>query len=510
LNIVDSDFFDCIVENPIEISVTVGQLPEDMLSLDKFGEYLRGWNAATGIIDEPDAQHEPVITIGLRVDKTLEPIWQILNDRLVGPVLISAANREQLGMTRLGVYGDKHLSWGKGSILAHLTGDVETLSPILANSIRVARQALRDQGIAELNHAAEQVEELAKAFGVKARTKFQAGLDSRLQIDRQSNMTLYDGEVPLRSSGLGSKRLITMAMQRNGVKEGAIILVDEVEAGLEPHRLRQVLRLLRPEHESAPQVFMTTHSSVSIVELQAAELNLVRSNNGSIDIKPVSSDLQDVIRGNPEAFLGKKLVVCEGKTEIGLCRYLDSVWQKANEGLSFGYIGAVLVNGNGTSTPNIALKLRKLGFDVLVLLDSDVPANPSIQDLATANICVIQWADNKAIENCIMADIPLGFLEQIVQFAITITKSRESVLDSIGSRLGLASGAFQGDIGDAIQQFSEERVRDAVGTAAKQKEWFKRIDRGESLGQIIYPSFGDIHDSDLVMKLNKLKDWIYA
>ena len=56
-------------------------------------------------------------------------------------------------------------------------------------------------------------------------------------------MALHDGEMPLRQLGLGSKRMLTTGLQKNSLRAPHITLFDEVELGLEPHR---VARLVHP------------------------------------------------------------------------------------------------------------------------------------------------------------------------------------------------------------------------------------------------------------------------
>lgn len=43
----DSDFYQCKVENAIVIEVTIGDLVEELCSLNKYGYSLRGWDAGT-------------------------------------------------------------------------------------------------------------------------------------------------------------------------------------------------------------------------------------------------------------------------------------------------------------------------------------------------------------------------------------------------------------------------------------------------------------------------------
>ncbi|WP_175272027.1 ATP-binding protein [Prescottella equi] len=53
------------------------------------------------------------------------------------------------------------------------------------------------------------------------------------------------GDVPLSSFGLGTRRLTSLSIQDEAMDGGSIIAIDEVEHGLEPHRLAQTLRHLK-------------------------------------------------------------------------------------------------------------------------------------------------------------------------------------------------------------------------------------------------------------------------
>jgi hypothetical protein len=46
-------------------------------------------------------------------------------------------------------------------------------------------------------------------------------------------------------AGLGTRRPIALAIERLSIPDGAIVLVDEIEHGLEPHRIRHALKILR-------------------------------------------------------------------------------------------------------------------------------------------------------------------------------------------------------------------------------------------------------------------------
>jgi len=75
VSISDADFYRLDVEQPISISITIGELDDTLKSMEAYGFYLRSYNAATGLIeDEPEAATETVLTINMKVGSDLEPI----------------------------------------------------------------------------------------------------------------------------------------------------------------------------------------------------------------------------------------------------------------------------------------------------------------------------------------------------------------------------------------------------------------------------------------------------
>ena len=82
LAIADTDFHALDVAQSISISVTLGDLSDSLLSIESFGEYLRGFDAATGAVeDEPRKGLQTVLTALFTVKADLEPIWSLFSQR---------------------------------------------------------------------------------------------------------------------------------------------------------------------------------------------------------------------------------------------------------------------------------------------------------------------------------------------------------------------------------------------------------------------------------------------
>ena len=310
---------------------------------------------------------------------------------------------------------------------------------------------------------------------------------------------------------MAPRRLVALALQWMAVKEGAILLVDEVEHALEPHRLRHLLRVLREAPgEGRGQVLLTTHSSVAIEELSADELLCVRSENGITTIKRVSSDLQALVRDEPEAFLARRVLVCEGKTELGLCRGLMSFWAEMHEGLPFAHTGTALAVGQGSLSPKRALQLARLDYKTALFADSDKPLDPDPAALGRNGVTVIQWSGNVATEERVALDLPWSSLQGFLDALIEV-RGEESALSAVGSAL-LGGRAPAGASLDSWrdQGLGEEDIRRALGQAAKHTKALKRVELGEQLASVVGPVLPTIAESDLAAKLAQVAAWCYG
>jgi len=513
----DADFYNCDSTNPIEIITSVGELPDSLISEDKFGHYLRGWSIERGLIDEPEDGTEPVLSIALTIDNSLEPLWQIINDREPEGITISANDRKKIGATSISMYVDHQLSWGKHSALSQLTGDEDNISSVLADASRHAREAVSSATLTELNQSAETASELGKAFGVHPHSGFSVGLDAKLSVTGQATLTLHDGEVPVRMAGLGSRRLLSIAIQRHSVPEGGIILIDEIETALEPHRLRHLIRILRPGEQANQQIFMTTHSSIAIQELNADELYIVHNADGKIDIRSTNQELQGLVRKASEAFLARKIIACEGATEVGFVRALDQYWQTEVGGnnIPFACLGVVpttTTGGGGSEMPQTAVQLQELGYAVAFLGDSDVPLNPTEETMEKTGINVLVWSDSKSIEERICLDLPFEGLDDFISEAVNCAVDRglapQNVYDSIGSEFGINSGDFDGTLQALVDLgHSEESIRLAVGRRAKGNKWYKRTSYGERLAKVVIQHLGKMNGTNVEQTLHSLIEW---
>jgi hypothetical protein len=501
----DTDFYQCKHADGLEIEVTVGELPSELLTDNRFGLDLRGWHPTDGLKDEPDDECEKVLAVRLRVGESLEPQWTVTHNRNPEGRSISWQDRARLGVARLGADTDRHLAWGRGSALARLTEDPENINLAVAQAQRLARKAVADADMAALQSVATKAQEEAKKLGVLATTAYGAKLDLKAIGVGLGAVSLHDGEIPLACFGLGTRRLVSLALQLAQTKDGAVVLIDEIEQGLEPHRLRGLIDQLAV---TKGQVIMTSHSPTAIQALGAERLGLVRHPAGNTSVQTLDSEINTTIDEAPEAVLSRKLIVCEGKTEQGLCYAMDCYWSTTGAAESFACTGVAVVYGGGTSAAARAMKWRALGYDVALLGDSDTPTRPDDTALKEAGVTVVRWADNVAVEKRVCRDVPEPALDEVLALAAdladadAVPKVRHALSLTNPSDLSVAAWREAG--------CQCGRIRDTLSDVAANKRWFKSVEAGRRLGEIIARHLPSIQNSDLAKKLEELRRWAHG
>jgi putative ATP-dependent endonuclease of OLD family len=510
LRVSDSDFHVEAGEDPIRIEATVGGLPEPLLAESELGLRLRGWKEGGEIVDEPDDEHETVVTVRLTIDRELEPAWNVVTDREPVETPISHHKRRRLGVAYLGQAGDRSFAWSQGTPLRHMTESLATLSGVVADAARSARAAVAEADLGSLREAATNAQDLAKGLGYAPTWELKPLLDADALSHGGLAIALHDGQVPLRLAGLGSRRLVELALQQHQSLGGAMSLIDEIEYGLEPHRLHHLLRYLRARvEEIGGQCIMATHSAVPLEVLRAEDLRVVRTgDDGETLVRVVDSTLQDVVRRVPEALLSRRVIVCEGKTEVGLGEALDE-HQKQLDGAPFAVAGVRLAVGEGSSAADTATKLAGLGYDVAFVGDSDVATKPSAEQMEQDGIRVFVWPDGMCTEERLATDLPIGALQELVDIAAGAS-SQKSVADQLRHQLEDQFSVDPANIQGLVQEgCSEATLRGAIAHAAKDHQWFKRIDLGELAGKVVFEHYAEIEGKPLRKLLDSLAQWAH-
>lgn len=528
----DPDLFGCDPASTPEICLTLVHLPEELIVEQKYGLFLRGWSdAERKINDEPVEGDILALTVKASLDpETLEWRWEVFNERLEGePPRFGFKDAKLIAPNRLGEYADRHLTWGRNSVLGRLEKGPNA-NELLASSVRQAKASFAAGDRTSFDNVVKLTEKVGADFLVPKNRGYEAQLDIHSGMLASGAVSLHDGNLPLRTLGSGSSRLMVAGVQNSGPTQN-ITLIDELELGLEPHRIMRLLRYLRtgfPQDGNAPpiihQTFLTTHSPVVVCELDVSELFCVRSNAGSIAVKCArptdgkTDTAQRHIRSSPNAFLAPRLLIGEGRTEVGFWRGLDDLW--CNEGKeSFAYQGAVAIDGGGNDNAvKLGLHMQNLGYRCFVLLDSDVEVSPANeQALKQAGVQVAEWLDDCDIERRVFLDVPWVTVTAIVNYAIEVV-GEGRVLKNLQLAAPKGNGIDRAAL-DALVASEDNRKWLAAAATLKvdkkpgikeDRSWFKDMTRGEQLGTIVFGCLKDIPETPLAKTINEVRQWIDA
>lgn len=485
----DTDFFNANIDNSIEIEVTLSDIPDILQTEDKYGLYKRQYDTETKVITDEIKDTEEtdklidVWTIKLTIDMNLEPKWEVIKATLE-PKSITSTDRSNLNCFLISDYINKHFSWNKGAPLYRLLKifpSEERESNIILDFLREIKNKIDEEGFKHTEKVIEKIQKQTKMLGINI-NNLKSSIDFKDIILKDDKICLNDGnKIPLRLMGKGTKRIISIAIQLSLTKKKGIILIDEIEQGLEPDRIKQLVNILKEDNNG--QVFITTHSRDAIVELSVDDLMLVKKsdNKEAIFLKALSNrrSLQAAVRACPEAFFAKKVIICEGKTEMGICRALDK-WRQKQGKQSCSAKDCYYVLGEGNTCVERIKEIKECNFITSVLMDSDEEiSNEAKENLKNLGITVFDWEDNYSVEEQIFKDLPLSIVEQQVK------EHKQNV------------------------PLIDENNKIEFGKEAKKSKWYKRIDKGEELGDVIFKNW-DVLSEDCRLKkvLKSLSNWI--
>lgn len=522
----DTDFHKNNFDAPIEISVSLTDFPEEFLSDHKYGLHIRGLDKNGDVIDSLEDDHEKVITIKLKVDKYLEPQWSVTNNRN-GDKTISASDRTKLNCFMVSDYVDRHFSWNRGNPLYSILKLDDKSSgkkdkDIVIDAVREAKKHVDNNNeFAALSKAANRVVDKAATLGLDL-SDTQTTIDFRDIFVKDSRVCLHDEKnIPFRLKGKGSKRLASIAVQLVLAQDGGIVLIDEIEQGLEPDRARHLARYLKDDNKG--QILITTHSREVVTELKSDDLLILHRNKTSDEIKTSYFDgddekLQACVRACPEAFFAKKIIVGEGATEVGVCRALDQHRKKQNQKL-MSFQDCAYIDGHGDDLFEKTEKLlEKNLFKVSVLCDSDKKDKAAIiqakkEALTKNGAKIFDCEKGNAIEQQVFKDLPWDGVKELINYILRVRydSDEDAMKTSIQSK-------YKGNFPENWKEADSTEMRTALAATSlsgkkDRKEWFKRIDRGEFLGEIIFKYFDQIKDENNQNKhlremLLNLSKWI--
>ncbi len=501
--ITDTDFYNCNIEENIVIQLTIGDIPEKLLTEEKYGLYIRR-DVGENEDDEPTDLDDKYITLELRINEMFECKWSVINNRSDGKP-ISHKDRAEFNVARIGENINKDFRIGKNSILKQYMNDIDFIDSFLIGIMRDIKEIkITDSKVKESLNTMKSVIE---SYSVKLNDELKINIELKNSDIGLSNLNLCDGIIPIRSKGTGTKRLVSSILNINKLENSACILIDEIEYGLEPHKLAELLYKLKETSKTNGQVIMTTHSPITIAELEYNNLILCKSKNGITNCTNFDKTLQPLLRSNSFAFITNKIIVVEGATENGLLRTLNKKWSDYGESLSM-YNSLVMDGKGGTQACNHAEKLYDMGYKVCVLIDSDEKeALKKAEEIERKGIKVFKWEDGNSTEKQILKDLPKESLNDIINMMVELKKDERAVKNYINDEFKIKTINIE-DLSDfSVDEIKKKLVKILTFKNSKEKNRFKTINYGIALGKIIEQNYDKLETDTIKNVINDLKEW---
>lgn len=452
------------------------------------------WNGQDAIAPSADgeadlpAPGEPVYRVRVRGTTELELAWEVMqpNDEFDH---FSTVVRRRIGLVRMSAdeRNDRDLRLVYGSALDRLLAD-NALRARIGKQVAGLNlhESLNDKGKGAIESLDVRMADAALPSALKLGLTTSQGLSIGALIGLLA--TKNGVALPLSSWGAGTRRMAALEIASSTDKEASVTLIDEIERGLEPYRLRKLIKILAGQHG---QIFLTTHSPVAISCAEGAHLWYLDS-LGSIGALP-RDKIGPQQKRDPETFLARVAVIAEGPTEVGFLQYL---LEKAFEGNPLDH-GVRVCDGQGNgATLDLLETLASSGLLFAGLADDEGTAPQRWKNLKEKlKERLHQWPKGCTEEHVIGAVFEANLLE--------LLKDSEGGLDgyrlrTLADRLGLQDKTTEAI--DAALKASGQTWRAVIIAAATgskdgapeglektwkkhSQQWFKSTDGGKELAQ---------------------------
>ena len=458
-SLTESDFWNKKSEDGFSIEATIYVSDDFAFSSGTKIYWPWEWDGDNSVLpaaeaDEVPEAQSPVFKVAVSATGDYELSWEIVQpdgSREHFPVGL----RRKIGLVELTSddRGDRDLRLVYGSALDRLISDSSLRSKI---GHAISKIPLKGS----LSDDAQKA--LAELDGSLQKEHLPSGLDlgvtssQGISIGSLIGLLASKGNVslPLASWGAGTRRMAALQISAAKDSDTRITTIDEIERGLEPYRLRQLVSSLL---NSDSQSFVTTHSPVAISCSEGAQLWYLDAsgNLGALDRDKIATHQ----RSNPETFLSRVSVIVEGETEIG---FISAILETLLGGNPLD-AGIRVSLGQGDDQLLALLEsLSQSGIKFTGFADNDGKSPERWTNLRSVmGQRLFQWPDGCTEKN-ILSLLPDDYLERLC-------KDQDEVWDgyrlrSIATRLGIEGKSFV-----EIQQAAKDQgkqLRDIIIAAA--------------------------------------------
>lgn len=217
-------------------------------------------------------------------------------------------------------------------------------------------------------------------------------------------------------------------------------------------------------------------------------------------------------------FFAKKVMVCEGATEIGLMRSINA-YRISKGKLSSACAGVAFADGTGNAMKYYVECFQSMGYQTALFCDSD-PEGKEINELKPTfrehGVQIIDCEDGYSIEGQVFKDTPWPIVQELIiihmqnrvaeEKSASFEQANKDVFSSINTNLNPKM-----QWSDNWMENESPQLRTAISKTAGDKKWFKRIDYGMQLGNCILKHYEDLAEgSRLKKEIDSISNWIDA
>ncbi|RUS65281.1 ATP-binding protein, partial [Pseudorhodobacter sp. E13] len=368
------------------------------------------WNGTDAVLPEADgeaADNVEVYRFRFSGNEQQEALWEIVQPD-DSTIRFSVGLRRQIGLISLPSddRNDKDLRLVYGSALDRHLGDTALRSRIGSKVASLDLQGELDEtGQTALSKLDERFLKNALPAGISLGLVSSQGISIGALVGLLAAKS-PETDLPLSAWGAGTRRLASLEIGASNDENPTVVTIDEIERGLEPYRLRQLLNGLLQQHS---QVFITTHSPVAISSVPEASLWYMDSHS---QLGALRSDLVSTQQKNdPETFLARVAVIAEGLTEVGFLEYL---LEKALGSQPLDH-GIRVCNGQGNDHTLALLRaLSESGLKFAGLADNEGRDAGNWRNLKAAmGDLLLQWTEG-CTEEAVIAAIPDDRIHELI------------------------------------------------------------------------------------------------
>lgn len=483
-NLNPQDFYNNNYNQNIEISCIFSGFPDDFLLESNYAFFL---------LDE--YKDSPHLMVKFICNSDFEYEWLIVKNS--ESKMFSPTQRKKCNVILIDDYVDKNFNFGKTSLINKYVNDNELFQKEIKKAVYKKQFKIEETN---LECVYSKIRDLGKEYSIKLDDNLSSALDVTNLPTSTNILGLAENDIMISNRGKSDKKLLSLAMSIDLIKNFGVTLIDEPENSLEPYKVRFIARKINDlcNENKDLQIIVTTHSPYFVYQSEVEYINIVRNNDGTITTQNIPENLKRVIyQKASEALFAKKIICCEGITEIGFINKINEF--RRSDHNEFELYGACIVNLEGDRVIQSAIDLCCLGYDVSLIMDSDVKA----QDVDKSEFkgLLIDCTFEKDFEYDFFSSLSK---EQLVEFLEKLFDG-----DDKSQFIGELNVAFNQKNKSIAQLCDENDFINIICTAKNIKKKFKNYYVGCKMGEFFLQQLKEIkEDSKIMDKFNILNKWV--